>query len=108
MSFYTKNKEGTLLEAPIGKVETLLNNEVKIYSDKDLISELSLKVGKLQEQNKTLKEALEYYASVKNWKYATDSCLDRLEFNDNDGEFIMGEGHVYGKLAIEALAKVDE
>ena len=51
---------------------------------------------------------MEYYASVKNWKYATDSCLDRLEFNDNDGEFIMGEGHVYGKRAREALAKVKE
>ena len=44
MSFYTKNKEGVLTEVPIEKVETLLNNDVKIYSDKDLISELSLKV----------------------------------------------------------------
>lgn len=67
-----------------------------------------VKIEKLQEQNKILKEALEYYASVKNWKYSTDSGLDRSEFNDNDDEFIVGEGHVYGKRAREALERVKE
>ena len=62
MSFYTKNKEGFLVEIPMGKVETLLNNDVKVYSDKDLISELTLQKEKLQEENKILREALEYYA----------------------------------------------
>lgn len=61
---------------------------------------------KLQEENKILREALEFSALVKNWKFTTDSGLDRSEFNGNDDEFIMGEGHVYGKRAREALAKV--
>lgn len=54
MSFYTKNKEGILVEIPMEKVVTLLNNDVRIYSDKDLISELGLKIEKLQEENKNL------------------------------------------------------
>ena len=65
-------------------------------------------IEKLQEQNKILREALEFYALVRNWKYPTQSDLDRSEFSIDDEEFIMGEGHVYGKLAREALAKVKE
>ena len=46
------------------KVETLLNNDVKLYSDKDLIYELGLKIEKLKEQNKILREALEFLLPI--------------------------------------------
>lgn len=64
MSFYTKNKEGILVEIPMEKVETLLNNDVRIYSDKDLISELSFEIEELKNENARITQLAIYYKQV--------------------------------------------
>lgn len=64
MSFYTKNKEGFLVDIPMEKVETLLNNDVKVYTDKDLISELSFEIEELKNENARITQLAIYYKQV--------------------------------------------
>lgn len=95
MSFYTKNKEGFLVDIPMEKVETLLNNDVKVYTDKDLISELNFQKEKLQEQNKELLELL---------KEADSLIDDYLNWRD---EKRMDYFDIRARKLREALAKVN-
>lgn len=73
------------------------------------------KIEKLQEQNKILKEALEFYADGDNYGHispevATYSVIDNCDLGV--GDFMLNETvddeRVGGKRAREALAKVEE
>lgn len=55
-------------------------------------------IKELQEQNKILREALEFYAPEKDWHFYCDCCADGTTKLEKD----------HGKLAREALAKVEE
>lgn len=54
------------------------------------------KIEELQEQNKILREALEFYATEKDWDFYCGCCADGSTKLEKD----------HGKLAREALAKV--
>lgn len=109
MSFYTKNKEGFLVDIPMEKVETLLNNNVKVYSDKDLISELNFQKEKLQEENKILREALEFLLPIGEQMFPKDipSGLSPMFYYTLDEH---EDKKISYKIqrAREALAKVKE
>lgn len=55
-------------------------------------------IKKLQEENKTMREALEFYATEKDWDFYCGCCADGSTKLEKD----------HGKLAREALAKVGE
>lgn len=71
-----------------------------------------LKVKKLQEQNKILKEALEFYAEIKNYDYIEQYNNTFTVIDPVDCERFVDKWHditfIGGKRAREALAKVDK
>lgn len=54
-----------------------------------------VKIEKLQDQNKTLREALEFYSTEDDWNFYCGCCADGSTKLEKD----------HGKLAREALAK---
>lgn len=69
-----------------------------------------LKVKKLQEQNKILREALEFYANADNWVSDADNSPDFYDCIDDDFDKYNEDGYKFqngGKRAREALAKVN-
>lgn len=54
-------------------------------------------VEKLQEKNKTMREALEFYSTEDDWNFYCGCCADGSTKLEKD----------HGKLAREALAKVN-
>ena len=67
---------------------------------------------KLQEQNKTMREALEFYAEIKNYDYIEQYNNTYTVIDPVDCERFVDKWHdvtfIGGKRAREALAKVKE
>ena len=69
------------------------------------------KIEKLQEQNKILIEALEFYSNADNWASDADNSPDFYDCIDDDFDKCNEDGYKFqcgGKRAREALAKVEE